>query len=183
MALREKRACRWNFDSLLQVVCKAQALSQRQGTLGAWAELRPECNVDAFSGTPFGWFYPRPASLLDQLNVPLSALLNAGRCEHLWCDLALLLFAGERSGELLEDSSSSAGVSTLLGTMGPFPLLRAVGCLAWLLSCTSFSLRSCLFSTWARRLSFSRCRCSMRSCNSLIFLTCPSCFFSMSWRQ
>ena len=39
---------------------------------------------------------------------------------------------------------SSVRVSTLLGTIGSFPLFRAVGCLAWL-SCTYLSPRSCLF--------------------------------------
>ena len=58
--------------------------------------------------------------------MPLSVLLNAGRCERLWCDLALLLFFGERSGERLEDSSSSVGISTLSGMMDSFPLLPAV---------------------------------------------------------
>ena len=62
--------------------------------------------------------------------MPLSALLNARRCERLRRDLALLLFTGERFGELPEDNSSFVGVSTLSGTMRSFPLLRAVGCLA-----------------------------------------------------
>ena len=44
--------------------------------------------------------------------------------------MALLLFTGERSGELLEDNSLSFRVFTLSGTMGSFPLLRAVGFLA-----------------------------------------------------
>ena len=70
--------------------------------------------------------------------MPPLALLNAGRCERLWLDLALLFFAGERSGGLLEDNSSSARVSMLSGTMRSFPLLRAIGCFAWLLSCMSF---------------------------------------------
>ena len=50
----------------------------------------------------------------------------------------MLFFAGERSGELLEDNSSFAGVSMLSGTMGSFPLLRVVGCFAWLLSYASY---------------------------------------------
>ena len=95
----------------------------------------PVGNVDTFPGTSFSLFYRRLVSLLAQRNVPLSALLNAGQCERLCRDLALLLFARERSGELFEDSSSSAGVSTLSVMMGSFPLLWAVGCLAWLLSC------------------------------------------------
>ena len=41
------------------------------------------CNADAFPGTQFGWFYPQPVSLLARPNEPLSALLNAGRCERL----------------------------------------------------------------------------------------------------
>ena len=40
-------------------------------------------NADAFPGTQFGWFYPQPVSLLSRPNEPLSALLNAGRCERL----------------------------------------------------------------------------------------------------
>ena len=37
----------------------------------------PVGNADAFSGTLFSWFYPRPVSLLAWRNEPLSALLNA----------------------------------------------------------------------------------------------------------
>ena len=62
--------------------------------------------------------------------MPPLALLNVRRCESLWHDLALLFFVGERSGELPEDNSSSAGVSMLSGMMGSFPLLQAVGCFA-----------------------------------------------------
>ena len=40
---------------------------------------------------------------------------------------------------------SFVGVSMLPGMMGSFPLLRAIGCFAWPLSCTSFSPRSCFF--------------------------------------
>ena len=109
--------------------------------------ITPVGNVEAFPSTSFGWFYPRPVSLLANRNVPLSGLLNARQCERLWRDLALLLFAGERSGELPEDKLSSVGVSTLSGTMGSFPLLQAVGRLAWHLFYTSSSPRSCLFST------------------------------------
>ena len=70
--------------------------------------------------------------------MPPLALLNAGRCERLWLDLALLFFAWERFGGLLEDNSSSARVSMLSGTMCSFPLLQEIGCFAWLLSCMSF---------------------------------------------
>ena len=90
----------------------------------------PVGNADAFLGSSFGWFCPRPVSLLARRNVPLSALLNARRCECLWGDLALLPFAGERFGELPEDNSSSAKVFTSSGIMDSFSLLRAVGCLA-----------------------------------------------------
>ena len=86
-------------------------------------------NVDAFSRDSFGWFYHRSVSLLAWRNVPLSALLNTGRCECLWHDLALLLFSYERFGELPEDNSSFFGVSTSSGTMGSFPLSRAIRCL------------------------------------------------------
>ena len=46
--------------------------------------------------------------------------LNDGRCELLWCilSLLLLLFIGERFGELPEDSSSFAGVSTSSRAIG-----------------------------------------------------------------
>ena len=108
--------------------------------------------------------------------MPPLTLLNVGRWERLWRDLALLFFVGKRFDELSEDNSSSNVVSMLSETMGFFPLLRAVGCFAWLLSCTSFSPRSCLFSTWVYKRLFSSCRCSTRSCNSLICLTCSSCF-------
>ena len=79
-------------------------------------------NADAFSGASFGWFCPRPVSFLTRRKVPLSVLLNARQCECLWHDLALLLFVGERFGELLEDNSSSARVSTSSGMMDSFPL-------------------------------------------------------------
>ena len=72
----------------------------------------PVGNADTFPTTSFGWFYPRPVSLLARQNVLLSTLLNAGRCECLWRDLALLLFVEEKFSELPEDNSSSAGVST-----------------------------------------------------------------------
>ena len=62
--------------------------------------ISPVGNADAFQGASFGWFCPWPVSLLARRNVPLSALRNAGQCECLWRDLALLLFAGERFGEL-----------------------------------------------------------------------------------
>ena len=57
--------------------------------------------------------------------------------------------------------------------MDSFPLLRVVKYLAWLLSYTSFSPRSCLFSTWAHKRSFSRYRCLVRSCNSSYVLPTP----------
>ena len=90
----------------------------------------PIGNTETFSSTSFGWFCSRPVSLLAPRNVPLSTLLNAGRCKYLWLDLTLLRFAGERFGELPEDNSSSVVVFTLSGMMGSFPLSRAVGGLA-----------------------------------------------------
>ena len=90
---------------------------------GSMGCITPVGNADAFPGTLFGWFCPRPISLLARRNMPLSALLNAWLCEHLWCDLTLLLFAGERFSELPKDNWSSARVSILSGTMGSFPLL------------------------------------------------------------
>ena len=87
-------------------------------------------NANPFLGASFGWFCPQPVSLLAWRNVPLSALLNVGRCKCPWYDLALLLFAGKRFDELLEDNSSSARVSTSSRAMGSFPLSRVVGCLA-----------------------------------------------------
>ena len=42
-------------------------------------DIMPMGNAEAFSGTSFGWFCPRHVSLLSQLNMPLSALLNAGQ--------------------------------------------------------------------------------------------------------
>ena len=96
------------------------------------------CNANAFMGTSFGWFCPRPVSLLTWRIVPPLDLLNAGQCELLWRNLALLFFAGEWSGDLPEDNSSFAEVFMLSRMMSSFPLLRAVGCFAWLLFCTSF---------------------------------------------
>ena len=88
-------------------------------------------NTDTFSGTRFGWFYPLPTYLLALQDTPLIASLKARRCEGLLHNLAFMLsrafFAGERlrDGELPEDSSSSARVSTSSGIMGSFPLLWA----------------------------------------------------------
>ena len=59
--------------------------------------ITPLGNANAFPDTPFGWFCPHSVSLLAYFNVPLSALLNAWRCERLWCYLALLFFVRERS--------------------------------------------------------------------------------------
>ena len=72
-------------------------------------------------------------------------LLNVGRCECPWLDLALLLFVGEGFGELLKDSLSSVGISTSSGMMDFFPSSRTVGCFACPLSCASPLLRLCLF--------------------------------------
>ena len=47
-------------------------------------------------------------------------LLNVGRCECPWHDLALLLFSEEGFGEPLKDRSSSVKISTSLGKMGFF---------------------------------------------------------------
>ena len=55
-------------------------------------------------------------------------LLNAGRCECLWHDPGLFLFAKEGFGKLSEDNSSSVRVSASTRTMGFFPLSRTVGC-------------------------------------------------------
>ena len=82
--------------------------------------ITPMGNADAFPGTSFGWFCPRPVFLLARRNGPLSALLNVGRYESLQCDLALLLFSRERSGELPKDNSSSTGLSMLLERWASF---------------------------------------------------------------
>ena len=99
------------------------------GYIGGMGGITFVGNVDAFPGTSFGWFCPWPVSLLARWNGPVSALQNARRCECLWKDLALLLFAGERFGELPEENSLFTGVSTLSWMMGSLPLSRAVGCL------------------------------------------------------
>ena len=134
----------------------------------------------AFSGAAFDQICSWPASPLARWSRPLLVLLNARRCECLWHDLALLLFAREGFGELFENNSSSTGLSASSGTMGLFPLSCVVGCFIRPLSCTPPFPRLCFSSTWARRQSFSCCRCSARSYNSLICLACSSCFFSIS---
>ena len=68
----------------------------------------PLGNAYSFLSTVFGWLYPRHVSLITRQINPFLMLLNAGRWECLWRDLALLLFSRERFGELPEDSSSSA---------------------------------------------------------------------------
>ena len=82
----------------------------------------PIGNAYTFSGTVFGWLYSRLVSPLTWQSRPLLVLLNAGRCECLWLDLALLLFSREGFGELSDDNSSSARVSMLLGMMSLFSL-------------------------------------------------------------
>ena len=120
----------------------------------------PIGNTYTFLGAVFGWLFSRPVSFLARRSRPLSVLLKEGRCECLWYNMALLLFSGVGFVELLDDSSSSTGISALSGMMGFFPLSPTVGCFACLLSCASHSPRLCLFSTLAWRRSFSRCRCS-----------------------
>ena len=142
--------------------------------------ITPVGNAYAFSGAAFGWLCPRHVSLLAWLSRSLSMLLNAGRCECPWPDLALLLFTREGFGELLKENSSSVWISTSPGMMGLFPLSQKVWCFAYMLSYASPLLRLYLFSTWAHRRSFSSCKYLARSCNSLIFLACSSYFFSMS---
>ena len=80
----------------------------------------PVGNTYMFSGAAFDCLYSRPVSLLARWSRPLSVLLNAGLCECLWCDLALLLFVGEMFGKLPKDNPSSTRVSMLLGTMDSF---------------------------------------------------------------
>ena len=111
----------------------------------------PVGNEYVFSGTAISWLYPWPVSLLSWRSMPLSVLLNAGRYECPWRNLALLLFAEEGFGKLLENSSSFVGISTSLGMIDFFPLSRTVGCFACPLSCMSPLPRLCLFSTWAHR--------------------------------
>ena len=82
----------------------------------------PIRNAYAFPSATFSWLHSRPIFPLARRSMPLSELLNIGRCECLWRDLALLLFSGERFGELPKDNSSSARVSMLSGTLGFFPL-------------------------------------------------------------
>ena len=82
-------------------------------------------NADAFPRTWSGWFYPLLAYLLALQDAPLTVSLKAGRCEGLLRHFALVFFASERlkDKELLEDNSSSAGVSISSRMMGSFPLL------------------------------------------------------------
>ena len=75
-------------------------------------DTTPIGNAYTFLEAVFGWLYPWHISLLVGRSKPLSVLLNAGRCECLWHDLEQLLFTEEGFGELPEDNSSSAGVST-----------------------------------------------------------------------
>ena len=92
-----------------------------------------------------------------------------------------LFFGGDRSGsgELPEDSSSSAAASLSSGRIGSLPLFYLTGGAGWLLP-RAFSIRSP--SKRARRRSFSYYRWSARLCNSAICLHCSSCFASISLR-
>ena len=115
----------------------------------------------------------RLATLMDRLD------LRGG----LFLDWAFAAFGeGERrgSGELPEDSSSSAGWSMSSGAATSFPLPgREVGngrggSLDCWVRPASNRVRMCSF--------FSRNRFAC-SCNSAICRDCSSCFASISWRQ
>ena len=101
----------------------------------------------------------------------------------LFLDWAFAAFEDEErrgSGELLEDSSSSAGKSILSGiaTSLPLPGREAGNGRGGSLDCSvqpaSNRVRRCSFS------SRNRFACS---CNSDICWACSSCFASISWRH
>ena len=136
-------------------------------------------NAYSFFSAAFGWLCSRPDSLLARWSRPLLVLLNAGRCECLYHDLALLLFAGDGLVSYLRISRQSLRYLHCQGRWVSFSCRIQSGAF---LACylVASSPRLCLFSTWARRLSFSCCKCSARSYYSIIFVTCSSCLFSIS---
>ena len=99
--------------------------------------IAPTGNTDVPLRAQFGWYCPLPTFLLARRDESLMESLKAERCKVLLSDLTLVFFASERpkDGELLEDNSSSVGVSTLTGS---FPLLRLVRYAAQPLSLISF---------------------------------------------
>ena len=84
------------------------------------SDIAPVGNANAFLGTPFGWFCPRPFSLLSRRNVPLSTLLNVGRCECFWHDLALLLLLERGLARCLRITRHSLGYLCYQGQWAPF---------------------------------------------------------------
>ena len=117
-------------------------------------DATPMGNAYAFSGTTFGWLYPRHVSFPARQCRPLLVVLNAGQCKCLLRDLARLLFDKEGFGELLEDNSSSVGAFASSGIMGFFPLSRTIRYFACSPSYASPSPRSCLFFTGSETIIF-----------------------------
>ena len=127
------------------------------------------------------WCLSLLASLRTRRLVPLTDRLD--RHMGLFLDSASALFWGgerSRSGELLEDSSSSIGGSLSPMRMGSLPLFSRVRGAGWI---DPREFLSRLVSRRARRRSFSYCKRFTCSCNSAICLACSSCFTSISWRQ
>ena len=89
--------------------------------------ITPIGNTNALSGAQSSSCCLLDASLLARRDSPLTASLKARRCKVLLHDYALMFSTGERpkSGELLEDNSSSTGASasSSSGIMSSFPRL------------------------------------------------------------
>ena len=138
----------------------------------------PLCHVGIFSGAYSDYRLSLLNSLHTRPGMPLTDWLE--RSGGLFLDSASTLFFGggrSRSGELLEDNSSSAAASLSSGRIGSLPLFLLTKGTGWLLP-RAFSTQSS--SRRARRRSFSYCRWSTRLCNSAICLACSSCFVSIS---
>ena len=124
-------------------------------------------------------------SILNSLRTRRGMLL-ADRLEHRggpFLDSASTFFFGgsrSKSGELLEDNSSSAATLLSSGWIGFSPLFCLTGGAGWPLFCTS-STRSP--SRRVRRRSFSSYRWSARLYSSAICLACSSYFASISWHH
>ena len=140
--------------------------------------VRPLCHVDIFSGACSDCCLSLLNYLRTRRGMPLMDRLE--RHGGLFLDLASPLFFGggrSGSGELPEDNLSFAAASLSSGQIGSLPLFCITRGAGWLLP-HAFSIRSP--SKLDRRRSFSYCRWSAQLYNSTIYLTCSSCFISIS---
>ena len=115
--------------------CKYGAgIAPKLGYMNGSDGATPLCHVGIFSGACFDYRLSLLNSLHTRRGLPLTDRLewHGG----LFLDLASTLFFGggiSRSGELLEDNSSSAAVLLSSGRIGSLPLFCLTRGIGWLL--------------------------------------------------